>query len=118
MPQELLPTLPPIVQRECDDGSGPKIRPVLPVCLFSCSLMTPGSAVTSCLFVSTSPIPVRYLEKSITTATLTVSPERLVPPPRLSTGAPYRWQASTVATTSSRVLGTTTPIGTCRKLEA
>ncbi len=61
---------------------------------------------------------VRYFEKSITTATLTVSPDRLVPPPRHSTGAWYAWQARTVCTTSSSVFGTTTPIGTCRKFDA
>ena len=60
---------------------------------------------------------VRYLDTSITTAKLTVSPERLVPPPRTRIGAPNSRQAACVATTSSSVLGTTTPIGTWRKLE-
>jgi hypothetical protein len=55
----------------------------------------------------------RYLEKSIITATLQHSPARLVPP-RESTGTAYSRHVATVATTSSRVRGTTTPIGACR----
>jgi hypothetical protein len=42
---------------------------------------------------------------------LTVSPERLVPPPRLTSGAPNSRQAAWVAATSSSVFGTTTPMG-------
>ena len=79
--------LPPIVQRECEDGSGPNTRPCSPVTLLSCSLITPVSAVTRFAAGSTSSMPVRYFEKSMTTALLTVSPDRLVPPPRESTGA-------------------------------
>src|SRR6185312_7853950 len=114
MPQELLPMLPPTVQRECDDGSGPNTRFFVPVCSLSCSLMTPVSQVIRFPATSTFPIPVRYLEKSMMTALFTVSPERLVPPPRQVTGARYFEQAFIVSTTSSRVFGTTTPIGTCR----
>ena len=55
-----------------------------------------------------------YFEKSMMTATLVVSPERLVPAPRDSTGAPCFWQISIVATTSSSSFGITTPNGTCR----
>ncbi len=54
----------------------------------------------------------------MTTAKFTVSPERLVPAPRASTGAPNSWQAACVATMSASVLGMTTPIGTWRKLDA
>src|SRR3954464_2865442 len=108
MPQELLPTLPPIVQRECDDGSGPNTRFCRPVNSFSCSLMTPVSQVTRRPGTSTSPIAVRYLEKSTITALLTVSPDRLVPPPRQVTGARYVEHAFIVSTTSSRVFGTMT----------
>ncbi len=60
--------LPPMVHRECDDGSGPKTSPDRPVARFSSSLMTPGSAVTSRRSGSMSPMPVRYLELSMTTA--------------------------------------------------
>ena len=88
MPQELLPTLPPMTQRECDDGSGPNTRLYRPVCRFSSSLITPVSQVTSRASGLISPIRVRYLEWSMTTAALTVSPDRLVPPPRFRIGAP------------------------------
>jgi hypothetical protein len=60
--------LPPITQRECVEGSGPKTSPCLPVCRFSSSLITPGSQVTSRRSGSISPMLVRYLEWSITTA--------------------------------------------------
>ncbi len=68
MPHELLPMLPPITHRECVDGSGPNTRFFLPVCRLSSSLMTPGPHVTRRFFSSNSPIRVRYLEWSMTTA--------------------------------------------------
>jgi hypothetical protein len=55
-----------------------------------------------------------YFEVSRMTATLVVSPERLVPHPRGKTGAPCLRQTSIAATTSSASLGTTTPKGTWR----
>ena len=118
MPQELLPTLPPIVQRECDEGSGPKISPACaPVLMLTCSLIAPGWQRTVRCARSTSPIQVMYFDVSITSARLTVSPERLVPPPRLTIGAPNCAHARWVATTSSTDFGTTTPNGTWRKFE-
>src|SRR4051812_10093987 len=118
MPQELLPILPPIVQRECVDGSGPKIRPACsPVFRLTCSLIAPGWQRTVRRSESTSPIQVMYFDVSITTARLTVSPDRLVPPPRLTIGAPNSAHARCVATTSSTDLGTTTPSGTWRKFD-
>ena len=47
-----------------------------------------------------------------------VSPDRLVPPPRLRIGAPCRLHTRCVVTTSSVVFGTTTPMGIWRKLDA
>src|SRR5438270_6164244 len=78
MPQELLPMLPPITHREWVEGSGPNTRLCCPVCRFSSSLITPGSQVTSLCSGSIWPIRVRCLEWSMTTAWLTVSPDRLV----------------------------------------
>src|SRR4051812_22061515 len=52
-----------------------------------------------------------YLEKSITTAGPTVCPERLVAAPRGRIGTPSSAAILTIATTSSAVLGTTTPRG-------
>src|SRR5699024_11251026 len=43
---------------------------------------------------------------------------RLVPPPRDSTGTSKSRQIRRAAAPSSTVLGITTPMGTCRKLEA
>jgi len=56
----------------------------------------------------------RYLEKSITTATLQHCPARLVPPPRARMGTPCSRQTATAWTTSSIERGTTTPSGVCR----
>ena len=49
------------------------------------------------------------IDVSITTALFTVLPDRLVPPPRLTIGAPNSAQARCVATMSSAVFGSTTP---------
>src|SRR4051795_6032188 len=118
MPHELLPTLPPIVQRECEEGSGPKMSPACsPVLMFTRSLIAPGWQRTVRCSMSTSPIQDMYFDVSITTARLTVSPDRLVPPPRLTIGAPNSAHARCVATTSSAVLGSTTPSGTWRKFD-
>src|SRR3954454_16467042 len=112
MPHELLPMLPPIVQRECVDGSGPKISPACsPVFSLTFSLIAPGWQRTVRRALSTSPIHVMYFEVSMTIARLTVSPDRLVPPPRLTIGAPNCAHALWVATMSSAVFGTTTPRG-------
>jgi hypothetical protein len=56
----------------------------------------------------------RYFDQSTTTATLQHWPARLVPPPRDSIGASCARHTSMVVTTSSIVLGTTTPMGTWR----
>jgi hypothetical protein len=61
---------------------------------------------------------VMYFDVSITTARLIVSPERRVPPPRLTIGAPKSAHARWVATMSSALRGRTTPSGTCRKFDA
>jgi hypothetical protein len=53
----------------------------------------------------------RDFEPSITTAVLQVWPARLVPPPRLTIGAPCSRQTATVSTSASTVRGMTTPIG-------
>ena len=64
---------------------------------------------------SSSTMRFMYFEKSSTTATLQLWPARLVPPPRESTGAPWRRQSGDRLRShhpSSR--GSTTPIGTWR----
>src|SRR6201988_1770844 len=105
MPQELLPTFPPIVQRECVEGSGPKTIPTCgPTLRLTCSLIAPGWQITLALSACASPIAVRYFETSITTAKLTVSPERLVPPPRAGRGGPKGGDARCAATKRARGL--------------
>ena len=89
MPQELLPRLPPIVQREWLDGSGPKTRPTCgPIARLTCSLTAPGWTLTVRRSASGAPMACMCLEVSMTIAQFVVSPERLVPPPRLTIGAP------------------------------
>ena len=56
----------------------------------------------------------RYLDQSMTTATLQQPPVRLVPPPRERIGAPWRRQTATVCDHVVDVSGITTPIGTWR----
>ena len=50
----------------------------------------------------------------MSTATLQPCPARLVPPPRITIGAPNLRQSSTVPTIASVERGITTPIGTWR----
>ena len=96
-PQELLPIIPPSVQRLCVAGSGAKVRS----CFFggvaqrvehdagldAGELLRRVELQDACM----------YFEKSRTTATLQHWPARLVPPPRESTGAPNSRHAATVA---------------------
>jgi hypothetical protein len=113
-PQELLPIMPPSVQRLCVAGSGAKVRPCRSAAARNTSQTTPGS--TSAIDVSGSTESTRfmYFEVSSTTATFTPCPFCDVPPPRISTGARYRRHTATAATMSSALFGSTTPIGTCR----
>ena len=113
-PHELLPIMPPSVQRLCVAGSGPKVSPCFSAAAFSASHTVPGwtSAVRPAGSTDTT-LPM-YLEKSSTTATLTHCPHCEVPPPRGSSGAPCSRQMRSAATTSSAVLGSTTPIGIWR----
>jgi hypothetical protein len=113
-PQELLPIIPPSVQWLWVAGSGPKVRPCRQACRRSVSSTQPGCTRARRLPGSSSSTRPTCFDQSTTTATLQVCPARPVPPPRESTGAPWRRQAATVSTTSSTVRGTTTPIGTWR----
>ena len=117
-PQELLPIMPPSVQFMCVAGSGPNRRPVSASCRFRTSSTMPGCTTQVRASASTDSSSVQYLEKSSTTAVLVHWPARLVPPPRDRTGAPNSRATAIAATASSGVRGTTTPIGTWRKLDA
>ena len=113
-PQELLPIMPPSVQRECVAGSGAKVSPCASAASRSASHTTPGSTRAIRSRGSTASTLSRYFEQSITTATLTVWPLSEVAPPRASTGTLLAEQRRRVSTMSSTLRGSTTPIGTCR----
>src|SRR5579875_3708214 len=87
-PQELLPAMPPMVQRACVEGSTGKKRP----CGFSAALRwvrtSPGSTSAVPAAASIARMRRRCLLQSMTSARLTVWPHWLVPPPRASTGTP------------------------------
>ena len=113
-PHELLPIMPPSVQRECVAGSGAKVRPCASAASRSESHTTPGSTRASRAVASIDSTRSRYFEQSITTATLTVCPLSEVAPPRARTGTPLAAQTRMTATMSSTLRGSTTPIGTWR----
>src|ERR1051325_3962505 len=98
----------------CVAGSGAKVRPWAPAARRRSSSTTPGSTRAVFATGSIASTRFRYFEKSSTTATLQHCPQRLVPPPRGSTGAPCFLQTSTVRITSSFERGITTPNGTWR----
>ena len=83
----------------------------------STSSTIPGSTMQVRASASTSRTRWQYLDQSMTTAVLVHWPARLVPPPRDSSGTPCARQTATAATAASTVRGSTTPIGTWRKLE-
>ena len=113
-PQELLPIMPPSVQRLCVAGSGPNVSPCASAADFSESHTAPGWTNAVRAAASTETTPPRYFEKSRTTATFTHWPHCEVPPPRGRSGAPCSRHRRTAATTSSYVRGSTTPIGIWR----
>ena len=82
MPQELLPIMPPRVQRLCVAGSGPKVRWCCSACVAQVvehhARLDAGRACASGSIARTW---FRYFDKSMTTATLQHCPARLVPPP-------------------------------------
>ncbi len=113
-PQELLPIMPPSVQRLCVAGSGPKVRPCRSASPRRLSHTTPGSTSAVRAAASIESTRSMYFEQSNTTATFTLCPQSEVPPPRARTGAPCARQAASAATMSAAERGSTTPIGTCR----
>ena len=114
-PQELLPIMPPSVQRECVAGSGREGEAVrfgrVAQRVAHHAGLDARDARRARRSTSTRS---RYFEQSITTATLTVWPLSEVAPPRASTGTPCARQTRIAATMSSTLRGSTTPIGTWR----
>src|SRR5205814_8785290 len=85
VPHELLPIIPPSVQRLCVEGSGPNVRRCSSARLLSVSSTTPGCTRANRLSASSSRMAFMHLVKSSTTATLQHWPARLVPAPRDNT---------------------------------
>src|SRR5437868_14326328 len=116
-PHELLPIIPPLVQFAWVAGSGPKRSPCGASSRLRTSSTMPGCATQVRSSGSTDTILLTYLDQSMTTAVFVHCPARLVPPPRDSTGVPCSRHTATASTAASTERGTTTPIGTCRKLD-
>src|SRR6266545_4640740 len=117
-PQELLPIMPPSVQRLWVDGSGPKSRPWAAAARRRSSRTTPGSTVATRASGSSRTIRSRCREQSTTTPGPTAWPPMLVPPPRKVSGTPAWRHTASVASTSPTSRGNTTPSGTWRYSEA
>nr|WP_246292529.1 hypothetical protein [Lentzea indica] len=114
LPHASLPIMPPIVQRLCDDGSGPKVSPCGATASRRSSSTTPGStrAVRAC--GSTSRMRFMPRENSSTRPGPMALPAMLVPPPRAVTGTPSSRQARSAAETSSGERGKATARGATR----
>ncbi len=110
-PQELLPAMPPMVQRAWVDGSTGKTSFSARNAVFSWPSTTPGSTVAVSVAASTFRTRFKCFEQSMTRARLTVWPHWLVPPPRGSTGISSSRAIANAAATSSMVRGTITPSG-------
>jgi len=87
-PQELLPIMPPRVQRECVAGSGANVSPWRSAAACSASHTAPGSTRARRAEASTPSTRSRYFEQSMTTAALTLWPHIEVPAPRGRIAAP------------------------------
>ena len=113
-PHELLPIIPPSVQRLCVEGSGPKRRPCGAAASWRRSSTSPGW--TTAVPASGSRDSSRFMcrVKSRTTPVPVACPAIEVPPPRATTGTPCARQTDSTAATSSASRGATTPSGTRR----
>lgn len=113
-PQALLPIIPPRVQRECVDGSGPKVRPYGRTASLSRSRTSPGWTTAVRAAGSTDTRAFMCRVRSRTTPTPVAWPAMEVPPPRGTTGTPASAHTRSAAATSSASRGATTPTGTRR----
>ena len=113
-PQALLPSIPPIVQRVCVDGSGPKRRPWARASRWSAACTTPGCtrAVRGSASIATT-----WLSQRLVSTTMpgpTALPAIEVPAPRMVSGVPVSRAVASVASTSSASCGRTTTCGGIR----
>ena len=80
-PQELLPIMPPSVQRPCVDGSGPNVSPWGAAAARSWSQTTPGATTAVPAAGSMASTRFMWRVKSSTTPVPVACPPMLVPPP-------------------------------------
>ena len=111
-PHELLPTIPPTMQRFEVEVSGPNISPCGRSSRLSSSRTTPGSTRASRR--STSIDSTRFKKRPVSTMSPgpTACPERLVPAVRAVSGIPAAAHAFTIFTRSAALFGSATPNGT------
>jgi hypothetical protein len=98
--------MPPTVARLAVEVSGPKPSPCRCAARLRSSCTTPGPTRTRRASASISPIAFMWREVSITTAPAPIVwPARLVPAPRVTTGASKRAAMAIAAATSSASRG-------------
>ncbi len=113
-PHELLPIIPPSVQRLWVEGSGPKRSPCGAAAPWRRSRTTPGWTTAVRVCGSRDTIRFMWRVKSRTTPVPVACPAMEVPPPRATTGTMWLRHTSSTAATSSASCGATTPTGTRR----
>ena len=112
-PEELLPTIPPIVAWSTVDVSGPNSRSYFPAARFSAACTTPGW--TRAVRAPASTERMRSSRKQSTTMPGPIAcPETLVAAPRATTGTPCSAATAASATRSSGTAATSTASGTTR----
>ncbi len=110
----MLPIIPPMVQRVCVEGSGPKRRPWAVAALWRVACTVPGSTVAVPASGSRDSTRLRWREVSTTMPVPTALPAIDVPAPRMVSGVPLSRATATVAASSSTERGRTTTCGTTR----
>ena len=113
-PQALLATIPPMVARFCEEGSGPKRRPWAAAAAWRVEPTHPGSTVA--VRASGSMCRTRFMwrEKSRTRPGPIAFDAHEVPPPRAVRGTPCARARSKAARACSRVRGKATASGGMR----
>ena len=113
-PHELLPIIPPIVQRVCVDGSGPNRNACGSAAFCSVAWTVPACTRAVLVAGSSSSTRLRCRLKSSTMPVPIAFPATDVPAPRAVTGTLRDRATSSVASTSSSERGRTITCGTTR----
>ncbi len=114
LPQASLPSIPPIVARDFDDGSGANARPCGRSSRARSSRTTPASTVAVRASGSTDSTRRRLRDVSMTRPSPIALPAMLVPPPRTVTGTARSAQARSSCCSSATSAGTATASGATR----